>query len=190
MKLQCLMTTKGTVSWFHVMFRKAAEAEMQLSHTVEFPLPWTRESPMTNYLLTDGGPNGRQRFHRPDCWHNFHLGVGKAFVAGSVHLLQWLEWESSIDKRMAAMGQDYKDFCKRRRLTSFLKKVDKFTFGGTGDSAGAWNKGSITTNFMLWLDDYCERHAADIHAAEDERLLFIVPRMSFTACGFLAFPSR
>ena len=67
--------------------RRDAEAAMSKSHVEPLPLPWEREAAFTRLLLKDSAPNGAARFHKPDLWHTFHLGVGKSWVASSLLLL-------------------------------------------------------------------------------------------------------
>lgn len=147
---------------------------MDASHEVELPLPWSRESALTRLLLHDGAPNGKCRFHFLDIWHSIHLGVGKAWVASGVMLLQKQLPGSSIDKRIAVIAKGYSDFCKKEKLDPVIRRIDIHTFGGPGakERQGSWNKACVTSNFMLFLEAFCREHAAMVQ--EDECLRIFV----------------
>ena len=144
---------------------------MQAACDGQIAKPWRREGALTRRLLLDGTFNEAMTFYKYDLWHCFHLGVGKCWVVGGAKMLQLLEPDTTIPLRFLSLGRDYRAFCRRQKLSPYLRKVDRFTFGGTGDSSGSWNKGSVTSNMMRWLEDYCDRHAEEI--AEDEQLHFL-----------------
>lgn len=147
---------------------------MAKSHIEEIEKPWCNEAPFTKYLLHDGKVNGKPRFHCLDIWHCVHLGVGKSWIASGALELQKLIPESNIDKRLEVMSKAYIDFCKREKLVAVISKIDVFTFGGPGkERNGSWNKASVTSNLMLFLEDFCLCYADRIQ--EDETLKIFVP---------------
>ena len=161
--------------------RQAADAAMDLAHTIENPAPWDREAPMTRLLYTDGAVNGKARFHVIDPWHTIHLGTGKAWVGCGLNLLLPLVGRSNVDERVMVIESDYFDFCRRMQLDPILSKIDILTFGGTTDPTGTWSKAGVTTNFMLFLQDFCERHAEKVQ--EDERLrVFALHKFTLCVC--------
>ena len=127
---------------------------------------------MTRELLVDGAPNGKARFHLIDPWHTIHLGVGKTWVACGVMMLQELVPESNIDRRVAVLASGYKDFCKRMKLPPVLSKIDIRTFNGTAEPIGTWNKAAVTGNWMLFLEEWCEKKSEQVN--RDERLRVFV----------------
>ena len=155
------------------MLRKAADDAMDSSHIVDLPPPWERECAMTRELYHDGGPNGKSKFHLIDIWHSIHLGIGKAYVASAVLLLQKLIPESTIDKRLAIIAAGYKQYCRQHKLDPVIRKIDIHTFGGGGskEQNGCWNKASITSNFTMYLEDFCQQHHEQIQANERLRYL-------------------
>lgn len=160
---------------------------MERSHVVDQEPPWDRESPLTALLLHDDSPNGRNRFHCLDIWHAMHLGVGKSWVASGVMLLQKLIPESSIDKRIAVIGRQYKCFCKQKKIDPVLRKVDIHTFGGPGakERNGSWSKATVTSNFMLFLEEFCNEKAERIR--EEEALRIFVSLVEIARIVFLIF---
>ncbi|CAK9002251.1 unnamed protein product [Durusdinium trenchii] len=148
----------------------AADAAMDQAFTVELPVPWDRESPMTRELLVDNSCNGKNRFHCIDPWHALHLGIGKAWVASGIMMLQHLVPETQVDKRMRAIGAEYRSFCRRQKLDPVIRRIDIHSFGGGGanEANGTWNKAAVTSNFMMFLQEFCEQRAAMVEG--DERL--------------------
>ena len=110
--------------------RKDAEAEMNRSYEVELPAPWERESLFTQLLLHDKDVNGRARFHVLDPWHLLHLGIGKSFTASALMVVQQTVDESTVGKRIHVLSIAYRQFCRKRKLTPYLKKLDIHTLGG------------------------------------------------------------
>ncbi|CAK9040131.1 unnamed protein product [Durusdinium trenchii] len=143
---------------------------MDRAFVEQLPVPWDMEGPMTRELLVDGSVNGKARFHCVDPWHVLHLGVGKSWVASGIMMLERLITESSMDKRIEVIAREYQAYCKLHKLDPVVRKIDLSTFGGGGsnEANGSWSKAAVTSNFMLFLQDYCERRSAEIE--RDERL--------------------
>ena len=154
---------------------------MDKSYTTPLPLPWTNESIMTQLLLTDGGVNGKSRFHTIDPWHMLHLGIGKSWIGSGVMLLQKTIGESNVDKRIAVISSEYKAFCKREGLDPILKKMDVHTFDGkTSDPNATWSKAAITSNFMLFLEDFMTRNAEVVLADHQLRVFVSFRNLKYT----------
>ena len=147
---------------------------MDRSHTEENPAPWGREPALTRRLLHNGISNGKCLFFCFDIWHSIHLGIGKSWVSSGIMLLQAIIPGGSVDDRIAEIGRGYRLYCKEHHIDPIIKKVDIFTFGGRGnvERNGAWNKAAITSNFMRFLEDYCDQHDDLIQG--DERLKIFV----------------
>ena len=164
------------------LLRAEAEAAMEESHTVAMAPPWERECPMTRLLLVDGEVNGKARFHQVDCWHSIHLGVGKSWVACGIMTLQQLILDgTNVDSRIEVIAREYKEFCRRSRLDPIIRKIDVRTFGCTTSPEGTWNKAAITSNFMMFLEDFCERRSDLIE--QHERLRLFVSLHNFKKIG-------
>ena len=101
--------------------RNAAEKAMDESYTTPLPVPWANESIMTQLLLTDGGVNGKSRFHGIDPWHMIHLGIGKSWIGSGVMLLQKTIGESNVDKRIAVISSEYRAFLQKRGSRSHFE---------------------------------------------------------------------
>ena len=141
------------------VIRTMAKRSIDEAHAHEIAAPWNKESNFTKALPLDGGPNARARFHRPDIWHCIHLGVGKAFISSAFTVLQQAIPGSNVDIRFQSISEEYRVFCRARKLTPFLTKLDKFTFNAFGpmeEPAGSWNKASVTSTLGLFLEHCCE----------------------------------
>ena len=147
---------------------------MQRSYTEELPCPWDREGPMTKYLMVDKDVNGRCRFHHIDPWHMLHLGIGKSWVASGMMLLEKTLPHSNIDDRIGALSLEYRSYCKRTKTTPIISKFDKNSFGGGGanEANGSWHKAALTSNFMLFLEDYFERNP-EVEVQTEQLRIFV-----------------
>ena len=125
--------------------------------------------------------NGKNRFHCIDPWHMLHLGIGKAWVASGVFLLQALIHETSIDKRIAVLAAEYKSFCKREHIDPIIRKIDITTFGGGGsnEANGAWHKAAVTSNWLRFLEDYCSKNIDITETSEKIRIFVSHPVFAF-----------
>ena len=155
---------------------------MDQSYVEELPQPWERESPMTRELLVDGDVNGKNRFHAIDPWHCIHLGIGKTWTACGVIMLQRLVPGSNQEERIANFGAAYKAFCKRCKLDPILRKIDLHTFGTATEPIGCWSKASVTSNWMMFLEDFCREHWDEIQG--DQRLHNFVSCLPFMVHKF------
>lgn len=123
-------------------------------------LPWAREGALTRVLMTDETVNGKQRFHLVDCWHALHLGIGKSWAASGLMMLQNIREEGDQDLRIGALCAEYRAFCSRCKLDPIIRKFDKYSLGGGGSNEpnGTWSKAAVTSNMLLFLEDYCQRN--------------------------------
>lgn len=151
--------------------RIVAKRLIRAARTCGTPPPWDVEPAWTR-LLHDESPGGAQRFHRPDVWHTVHMGIGKAWVASSVKYVQFLTGESSVDKRVAVLSDDYMSFCEENSKVKYLKKFEAHTFGlKAPEPAASWNKAHLTATLMQSLQSYLEKFKDACDA--DLRLRFI-----------------
>ncbi len=118
------------------------------------PIPWVRESPLTRLLLHDGSCNGKQRFHKMDIWHGFHLGIGKSWAAAGLLMIQETLDESQMDDRFKTLTSMYVRFCKVKKVSKIISKIDRHMCGGGGNNEplGTWSKAAVTTNLCLFLE--------------------------------------
>lgn len=147
---------------------------MEETYHSEIPVPWLREGPFTRHLLHSNAPNGKSHFHVYDPWHLLHLGVGKSWVASGVMLLQALVPESNIDKRLAVIIDAYKAFCKKWKIDPIMRRMDIHTFGGGGsnEATASWNKAAMTSNWMRFLEDYCNEKV-DLDSVSQKIRVFV-----------------
>ena len=146
---------------------------MDQAFQVELPLPWTRESPLARELLVDGSVNGKTRFYQLDVWHSIHLGIGKTWIGGGVMMLSTLVPGSNHDERISVIASEYLAFCREARLDPIIRRIDSRTFGTTTDPTGTWSKAGVTSNFILFLQQFCEKRAEAIQC--NDRFRVFVP---------------
>lgn len=164
--------------------RNAAKQAMSEAWSQELPVPWHRESPLTQLLLVDGSCNGKNRFFKIDTWHNLHLGIGKSWVSSCILLLSDILPGGRLDARIAAMSQLYLTFCRDNHLDKLIKKLDKSLFGGgSAEPVGSWSKAALTSNLMQFVEHFCSQHADQVQA--NETLRYCVTRLNWVkGCFF------
>lgn len=147
---------------------------MEEAYNSQLPDPWDKESALTQCLLVDADVQGKCRFHLYDPWHSFHLGIGKSYAASGMLVLQELLEGSSIDERISVLSSAYRDYCRRTKTTPVISKLDKYSFGGGGsnEANGTWNKACVTSNIMMFLEDFFERNP-DIPSQREELRIFV-----------------
>ena len=88
--------------------------------------------------------------------------------------------QSSMDQQIDYIAAEYKAFCKEHHLDAIVRRIDINTFGGATDPSGSWNKAACTSNWMLFLEAFCEKHSAMMDG--DERLRVFVSCKYVIAC--------
>ena len=164
--------------------REVALRCMQNALTTTNPVPWSTEAAFTQKLFVNGAPNGKCTFHRPDLWHTVNLGLGKAFVASAIAVLEKAFPGRSRPVRFEQLNEDYKVFCRQNHLHKYLTKIDSHTFnvGGAEEPMGTWNKASVTANMCKFLEHLCEVYQPTIVALNDERTPVIVACINQVGC--------
>lgn len=151
---------------------------MDESHRSELPHPWDREASFTRRLMMDNSVNAKSRFHKFDAWHCLHLGVGKAWVASSMMLLQPLVDGSSIEKRIATMSSEYRSWCRREHIDLILTKFDRNSFGGSKEALGSWNKAAVTSNLLRFLEYFIGTKREEVFASERLKVVVLIDLLS------------
>ena len=106
-------------------------------------------------------PNKGSFFFRLDIWHNFHCGVAKVYLASSFIVLCNLGVivGSSVDSRLKALTELYRDFCQQHKLAMHLQEFTRDNLGFDSEASwpvGKWNKGAASTHMMLFLQSFLE----------------------------------
>ena len=81
---------------------------------------------------------------------------------------------NSIDARFQELNELYKAFCSRAKLSPYVKELTRDVFGMETTRVfpvGAWNKAHVSTQLMLFLEDFCKRH---IKGKSDDPLLLAI----------------
>jgi len=114
------------------------------------------------------------QFFRTDVWHNFHLGIGKHYIAST--LVSFMETLPSLqplsmDDRISWFDGCFKAYCSFKNITPHVADISRETICWPQTSVcpvGSWHKGSATTHFMQFLDHFCCQRKDE--CAEDELL--------------------
>ena len=142
----------------------------------------------TSNLLHDEGPSGAARFHRPDIWHVVQMGIGKTWVACSLHIAQANGFVPgrSLDARLQVLTNDYLSWCRDNRKVKYIRRIDKQLIGpgGKEEPVGNWNKASLTVNLLEFLEYLSADKYKDEFEA-DERLRIIAPSFKFVTTCFV-----
>ena len=166
--------THNPVIHFEDFSRKALWHDTHLTE-----LPYDRIPAVLNDLPW-GPPEQGPDFFKHDFWHNWHNGVAKVYIASAFVVINMARVVpgNSIDARFEALNKDYHCFCKMNKISAYLKDINRDTFGM--DTAqvfpnGSWNKAAVSTQLMLFLGDFCQRHIRG--KSDDVLLLTIAPRL-------------
>lgn len=141
-------------------------------------LPWDTEPIILQGLPVD--PNAKESFFKTDCWHNFHLGLSKHFVASAlVSAMERLHCfpNPSVESRMQFLTQDFLAFCRRKKINPYLKEISRDSLSFLTNKScpvGRWSKGAVATQFMQYLEDFCNRFVTN--KTDDEVMLSVVFR--------------
>ena len=164
---------------------------MKQASQEEIDLPWDdaeSETQFTRLLPLYGGVNSKAKFHRPDLWHAIHLGIGKAFLASSMTVIQKGIPGSNVDVRFKQITIHYRQFCKERHLTPYVTKLEGSTFGVGGpleEPSASWNKASLTSTLSEFLEHLLALYPTEMERLNDDRVKFIEPCMVLFLCMVL-----
>ena len=89
-------------------------------------------------------PEHGWEFFKTDVWHNYHLGLGKHWVASSlVSLLENLPLPfDSMDQKLTWLAKEYREFCKRKRVTPHVEELGRETLSWPQASSCLWGHGT------------------------------------------------
>ena len=132
--------------------------------------PWESEPDIFQGVFMGRLP--KPSFLKYDLWHVYHLGIAKHFIAGAfVCLVEKLILPgTSVETKLEWLTQRYKEF----GTCSWIKEIRRDTLQWPQASAcpvGKWNKGSVSTHLMGFLEWFCSRYVAG--STSDELLLAI-----------------
>ena len=155
--------------------------------------PWDHIPKVMTGMPTN--PMQRSQFFFFDVWHMFHLGIAKHYLASCLvvvveSLMPELQEHRSVEAKFDWISQQYRQFCKDRRLSMWVKDLSRDSLQwpqGSTCPIGKWNKGSASTAIMLFLGFFCDRY--DLKSSDDEMLRLIVARLQ-TYVFHRSFPWR
>lgn len=138
--------------------------------------PWESEPGILRGLPID--QTRKAQFFETDIWHNMHLGCLKHYIGSSfVSIIERLvggPLDGSVDAKFAWLTADFKSWARALRISPFIAEVSRSTMGfpqGSACPLGQWSKGVVSTNFMQYLEYFCERHV--VGKTADQVLLSI-----------------
>ena len=151
-------------------------------------LPWDR-TPAVLEGLPWGPSSEGPCFFKHDFWHNWHNGVAKTFIASAFVVLNnaGLLMGRSIDARFQSLNEDYKGFCKKARISPYIREISRDTFGMESSQVfpkGTWNKAVVSTQLMLFLSDFCQRF---VDGNTDDVLLLAIASLVCLALCLCSF---
>ena len=144
--------------------------------TQNVSIPWDEAPP-----IFAGMPESYQRpsFFATDLWHNFHLGLGKGFVASAWACIVESDLPAlpagSVEARFAHVTMLYKEYFSRKRIVPFVSEISRDSLNFPQSNAtpmGKWSKAAATTEMMLFLSDFGSKFIRN--NTEDGLLLAIV----------------
>lgn len=118
-----------------------------------------------------------EEFFRVDCWHCWHAGVGKVWLAASLVVIQYRVAEgNSVDSRFEWLTEEWRSFCREHKICPHVKEINRKTMSFPQSTAwpeGHWSKGQATTHLMMFLEHICNFYAFD--QRDDILLALIAP---------------
>ncbi|CAE7199071.1 unnamed protein product, partial [Symbiodinium sp. CCMP2456] len=123
--------------------------------------PWDVEPPVLAAIPCL--PDQPEAFFMTDFWHNFHNGLAKFWVANALVMFVFEEGlipARSIEKKLEWISADFRSYCKRVNITPFLTEFTRDNLSLDSFASypqGLWSKAEVSTQTMLYLQDFCER---------------------------------
>lgn len=103
-------------------------------------------------------------FFAVDLWHCYHLGLGKHWIASSlVSIIETLPLPNtnSVVDKLEWVNQRHQEFIRVDKPCGWIRKIDKDYLNFPSSNVcpiGSWNKGSVTTHLMKFLEWLCDQH--------------------------------
>ena len=89
-----------------------------------------------------------------DCFHAWHLGASKQFLASALVLLSETYPGRSVPARFDSMAREFFQWCRRNKQNPIIRKLGRETVGWPSTSdypVAAWSKGSTSTVVLRWF---------------------------------------
>ena len=121
-------------------------------------------------------PLETDKLWRFDLFHNWHSGIGKAFLGSAIIEYLVLTDRRSLETRLECLTENFQAYCKRDQKTPYYKRLLPSLFGiqtVKDQPSESWVKGDFTTLLMHWLEDSFETFLDN--KTTDPMLLKIAP---------------
>ena len=99
-------------------------------------------------------PSNPPGFLGQDCFHAWHLGAAKQFLASCLVLLSETFPGNSIPSRFERMSAIFFSWCKEQKQHAYIRKLTRDTVGWPSHAdypCGSWSKGSTSTCLLKWI---------------------------------------
>ena len=156
----CHRCLAGKEDWhFPVPFEEIGTLQPAWLRTVGIAPAYSVPAPFLRIPFDKEGRN--DDFFRYDLFHNWHMGVGKAFISSAVCIIMEVIPETIV-KTFDLLTVDFLGYCKAHKESPYHHKLSPTLFGvhqGFQDCPdGGWSKGDFTRLLHKWFGDYCSRN--------------------------------
>lgn len=113
--------------------------------------PWIVLPEVLKHLMFDQAD--ASSFFQSDIWHTVHLGFGRSWCASVITLTLKVIPRPNLDEKWSFLSGHYISWCRRNKRQAHISGITAHlvSYGDKTGCQGNWHKGSVTTNFMLWL---------------------------------------
>ena len=170
----CFMCHAGKEDPVHVPFEDFTSSAAW-KHTIYLDKPWQDEPPILGGIPLR--PDAPEAFFVTDLWHNWHNGCAKVFFANAAAMFVYtagLIPARSIEAKLAWLSADFLSFCTRCRISPYMTEFTRDNLSLESQASypqGLWHKGEVSTQVMLYLQNFCERVVANV--SDDPLMLAI-----------------
>ena len=108
-------------------------------------------------------PTNSSAFLGQDCFHAWHLGAAKQFLASCLVLLSETFPGNSIPARIERMAEKFFRWSKDAKQYAYIRKLNRDTLGWPSHAdypSGSWSKGSTSTCLLKFFLFACRERAA------------------------------
>lgn len=120
--------------------------------------------PVPEFLSVPHNTQMAAAMFMPDVWHNWHLGVGRAFL-GSVIARAVAHFPGSkIGTRFESLSNHFLAWCRTAKRQPYISRITQDTINWKEKSRyplGGWSKGNTTYVLMLWFPAWYDEEAPD-----------------------------
>ena len=154
-----------------ILFEEIGCSQPVWKCSVGASLPWATTPQLLRHLPHNAAFPAS--YFKIDIWHTVHMGIGKSFISSAMTLALELFRARGVVEQLEQMTASYHHWCRQNKVSPYITKITKDTLKWkkkADEPAGAWNKGSLTTQLCSWFEAFCWQNADRI---EDGTLLHL-----------------